>query len=138
MRSEPRPDAKARTLGPFLRNGSALSCPVPQVLELEQHGKGSLQLAVEVDLIARQTLQALRIKRLAQRLGAQQGPAFQLLAPLLVPGQDLPLEKASQTRWIRAERLLILPVLRFRKRALPPRAGIFAHDGKGLFVSPIL
>src|SRR4051794_22876993 len=50
---------------PLLRNGSAVLAGSAQILEFEQHGKGPLQLAVQVDLVARQTFQAIRIKRLA-------------------------------------------------------------------------
>jgi hypothetical protein len=36
----------------LLPNGSAFDCPLPQVLEPQQHGQHPFELAVEVDLVA--------------------------------------------------------------------------------------
>src|SRR5215207_7538122 len=114
LRSGGEPQAGAR-------NGSGGLDRLAQVLEPEQHGKGSLQLAVEVNLVARQTCQAIRLKCLAQSLGAQQGAVLQLLASLLVPGPNLLLEKAGQARRIWAKGLLML--FGHLEDVLPPLAG---------------
>jgi hypothetical protein len=80
----------------ILRNGSCGLSRASQLLELEQHGEHALQLTVKVNLVARHALQLTRPKRLAQSLGAEQGPALQLLALSVAPGTDLLLDEAQQ------------------------------------------
>ena len=63
----------------FLPNGSALDGSPSQVLEPQQHGEHSFELAVEMDLVASKPLQLVRIERLAERLLADQRPVGQFL-----------------------------------------------------------
>src|SRR4051794_16216270 len=77
-------------------NGSGgLGC-VTQLLELEQHSKRALQLAVYVRLVARQLVEPVRLKDLSESLGAEKGPVPQLLAPVVVPWTDLLPGKAGE------------------------------------------
>src|SRR4051812_40713895 len=71
----------------LLPNGSARDRPLPQVLEAEQHGQHSFELAVKMDLVAAQLLQPVGIERLAEGLLADRRTVGELLLAALVPGQ---------------------------------------------------
>ena len=74
---------KARKVN--LPNGSAFDGSTPQVLEPQQHGKHSLKLSIEMDLVASKTLQLFRIERVAESLLADQRPVGQFLLPVVKP-----------------------------------------------------
>jgi hypothetical protein len=57
----------------FLRNGSTLGLASSQLLQLDQHRQHTLKFAIEVDLIAPQPLQLIRIEGLPKRLLPHQG-----------------------------------------------------------------
>src|SRR3954451_458018 len=52
----------------FFPNGSVRGRPVPQVLEPDQHGQHSFDLAVEMPLVAAEPFELVGIERLAERL----------------------------------------------------------------------
>lgn len=61
-------DCSGRSEAEFLRNGSAQVGGTMQVLQLEQHGEHPLQLAIEMDLIAGEAVESVRIYGFAERL----------------------------------------------------------------------
>ena len=65
-----------------LPNGSALDGSPSQVLEPQQHCKHLFEFAVEMDLVASEPLQFVRIERLAECLLADQRPVGQFLLPV--------------------------------------------------------
>jgi hypothetical protein len=61
-------DRRSSSASMVLRNGSGRCAGrdrAPQLLELQQHAEDALQLAVEMDLIAGQPLELVRVERLA-------------------------------------------------------------------------
>jgi hypothetical protein len=54
----------------FLRNGLALRCAVPQLLQFDQHGESPFQFAIQMNFVASEALQFVRIKCFAKCLVA--------------------------------------------------------------------
>jgi hypothetical protein len=62
----------------------------------EQHRDRALKLAVEVNLVADETYEPVRTKRVAERLCADQRPVVKLSPSGGVPGHHLALQEAAQ------------------------------------------
>ena len=79
----------------FLRNGSSWRVGLdraPEFLQLKQHSEDPLELAVEMHLVAGQSVEPVRIERLAKGLGADQVGRAGLTYAL---GHDQPVDGAS-------------------------------------------
>jgi hypothetical protein len=61
----------------------------PQLLQLQQHRDSTLKLPVEMNLVAGEPHEAVRVDGVAKSLRADQRPVVKLLSALLVPWQDL-------------------------------------------------
>ena len=82
--------------------------PLPQIPKAQQHDQHPFELAVEMDLIAAEPLQLVRIERLAECLLADQRAVGQFLLASLEPRQHLTLKEAAQALDVGGGGLLIL------------------------------
>lgn len=80
----------------LLPNGSARQRRPAQVLELQQHPERALELAVEVDLVAAESIQLFRVERLAERLLPDQRAMSKLARAVCKPSQNLFFDKAAE------------------------------------------
>ena len=82
-----------------MRNGSGdpagPDCAV-QILKFEQHGEDTLELAIEMHLVAGQPVKPMVVQRLAEGLRPDQIAVLKLAAPPSIPGRDVVLERAPQ------------------------------------------
>ena len=72
------------------RNGLGDRLRLAQVLQLQQHGQGAFQLAVQVGFIARQALEPVGVEGFGEDVRAYEGTVFQFLAAGVVPGGHVP------------------------------------------------
>jgi hypothetical protein len=86
MAGRPASDSKEPRPALF-PNGSRRGRPPPQILQPNQHREHSLQLPVEVHLVAAEPLQLVGVERLAERLLANQRQDCQLLLTSAQPRQ---------------------------------------------------
>ena len=61
------------------RNGLGARLRPAQVLQLQQHGQGAFQLAVQVGFVARQAVQPVGVEGLGEGLGAYKGAVFKFV-----------------------------------------------------------
>src|SRR5215207_3478315 len=107
-----------------------------QVLEPQQHREGPLQLAVEMHLVSAESLQLVRIKRLAKGLLSDERPARNLLLSLLEPGQHVTFDEASKALNIGRRRDLVFPKFSWFTGKLigPPAPSVFPEPRKSCLV----
>ena len=54
---------------------AAYDCPLPHVLQAQQHGQGPFELAIEMDFVAAQPFELVRVEGLAECLLASRSPS---------------------------------------------------------------
>ena len=70
----------------FCQTDSGRTYGATQLLELEQHRQHAFEFSIEMDFVAGETIESVRIDGLAECLCADQGPILDLSPPLLIPG----------------------------------------------------
>jgi hypothetical protein len=71
---------------PILRNGSLRLLTATQALQLEQHREHPFEFSVEMNLVASEAFEPVRVDRFAKCLVTDQRSIIKLLATFFVPG----------------------------------------------------